>query len=197
MVSRRVSHEGAQVGTRPRPSQEQAQAWRDVSVHPSCPQSTRQRYGTSTVGCPVKIKNTSGLDIKLVRRIIRFCTPKNLDTQPLSIWIKKSKHAYAGRYYGYRWTPRVIARVGKKLPTRLRLYQYGQHKGRRHWLADREEVLVYIMAHELRHAWQHRGSLQNSSFPVGRVRGGARGYSEVDTEAYAIHTLRRWRKMKA
>ena len=61
-------------------------------------------------------------------------------------------------------------------------------------LADRTEALVYILAHEARHMWQQHGPMKNSSFPVGRVKNAHGTYSEVCTEAYAIHKLRAWRR---
>ncbi len=40
--------------------------------------------------------------------------------------------------------------------------------------------------------WQQHGTMKNSSFPVGRVKNAHGTYSEVCTEAYAIHKLRAW-----
>ena len=74
------------------------------------------------------------------------------------------------------------------------MYPYRQHKGRKLVLADRAEALVKVMAHELRHMWQQYGTMKNSSFPVGRVKNAHRTYSEVCTEAYAIHKLPAWRR---
>jgi hypothetical protein len=61
-------------------------------------------------------------------------------------------------------------------------------------LADRAEALVKVMAHELRHMWQQHGTMKNSSFPVGRVKNAHGTYSEVCTEAKAIHKLPAWRR---
>ena len=47
------------------------------------------------------------------------------------------------------------------------------------YFASREEMAIYILAHELRHVWQWR------------VHG---GISERDACAYGIHILRRWRR---
>lgn len=53
-----------------------------------------------------------------------------------------------------------------------------------------EETLIAIIAHECRHLWQY-----------GHTRGrtwNARGrYSERDADAYALRTLRRWRREQA
>jgi hypothetical protein len=71
--------------------------------------------------------------------------------------------------------------------------RYRQPKGRKLVLADRTETLVYIFAHELRHMWQQH-VMKNRSFPVGRVKNARGRYSEVCTEAYAIHKPRAWRR---
>ena len=47
------------------------------------------------------------------------------------------------------------------------------------YFASREEMAIYILAHELRHVWQWRLH---------------RGISERDACAYGIHILRRWRR---
>jgi hypothetical protein len=140
-------------------------------------------------------KNTSGLDSKVVRRILSFVMPKNVDRKMLTVWVKKTRSGVAGRYYGFRQRPHVVARVGMKFPMKLHLYQYAQHAGRRHWLATREEAAVYVLAHECRHFWQQHSRVRNAPFPEGRGKVSTRGvFSEVDTEAYAIHKLREWRR---
>jgi hypothetical protein len=78
---------------------------------------------------------------------------------------------------------------------RSQFLQYGQHKDKRYVLANRIEALVYLAAHELRHLWQTaktRDDRRSVNLPMAY---GSRGkFSEVDTEAFAIHTLREyWR----
>lgn len=51
-----------------------------------------------------------------------------------------------------------------------------------------EEIIVHLVAHELRHLWQKR-------VPRGRRVWGARGqFSERDADAYAIQKVRQWRR---
>lgn len=64
-------------------------------------------------------------------------------------------------------------------------------------LADRTEALVYLLAHELRHMWQQHGTMNDSSFPVGRVKNAHGVYSEACTESFAIHKLRAWRNLRS
>jgi hypothetical protein len=100
-----------------------------------------------------------------------------------------------GRYLS-RSRPRILARIDERqFPRRVGLYPYRQHKGRKLVLADRTEALVYILARTRPGTCGSKhGMMKNSSFPVGRVKNAHRTYSEVCTEAYAIHELRAWRR---
>jgi hypothetical protein len=91
----------------------------------------------------------------------------------------------------------VARKVSKnRFPCFLRPYQYRQHRGKRYVLANRLEVLVYLAAHELRHLWQAaRLTDRRRSAPLPMAWGSKGKYSEVDTEAFAIHTLREWRRL--
>lgn len=50
------------------------------------------------------------------------------------------------------------------------------------------EIIVHLVAHELRHLWQRRVKKGH------RVWGARRQYSERDADAYAIQMVRRWRR---
>ena len=64
--------------------------------------------------------------------------------------ITSSPITQSGRWRG---RPRIVARIDKEqFLRRVGLYPYRQHKGRKLVPADRTEALVYILAHELRHA---------------------------------------------
>lgn len=83
----------------------------------------------------------------------------------------------------------------RRFPTTITPYQYRQHKGKQYVLTNRIEALVYIAAHELRHLWQAaRLTDRRKSAPLPMAWGSKGKYSEVDTEAFAIHMLREWRK---
>jgi hypothetical protein len=56
----------------------------------------------------------------------------------------------------------------------------------------REEALVSIAAHELRHLWH-----KNHPGKRGKVWGARGKYSERDADAYAIRKQRKWRKIHA
>jgi hypothetical protein len=57
-------------------------------------------------------------------------------------------------------------------------------------LGSRREVLVYILAHELRHLWQAK----SKGRPRGMVYGAKGRFSERDACAYGIQMLRRYRR---
>ena len=59
-------------------------------------------------------------------------------------------------------------------------------------ILSREEGLVHILAHELRHLWQ-----KNHPKKRGRVWGARGQYSDRDADAYAIRKMREWRKIHA
>lgn len=147
----------------------------------------------------LRIKNTTNLSTKDIRAIANFCMPDNVMPITWRLTVTNCRYAYRGRYLTSRMRPGVLVRIGndKRFPMRANLYQYAQHKGKKVCLANRTEALVYVLAHELRHLWQQHGLMKASMFPVGSVRNSKGRFSEVDTEAYAVHTLRAWRKWKA
>jgi hypothetical protein len=110
------------------------------------------------------------------------------------LWERKGGSC-VGRYY-HTTPPHIIVRVSETgWPAIIKPYQYQQNKGKEHFIASRLEGLVYLMAHELRHLGQQYGRYQKAYlFPLGYAHNSRGVFSEVDTEAYAIHTLRRWRK---
>ena len=135
----------------------------------------------------MRLRNTSDLPRALILEVIRSVRPAGLSR--LVITVKGSKSHWGGwAYHGCR---RCSVKIGNRtFPMWYEPYQYGQHKGKRYWIADRTELLVVIMAHELRHLWQGRRRANRRGYVWG-----ARGrYSEVDTEAYAIRMLRAWRR---
>ena len=46
-------------------------------------------------------KNTSGMESAVVRQILSFVMPKNVDKKILTVWVKKTQRGVAGRYYGF------------------------------------------------------------------------------------------------
>ena len=141
----------------------------------------------------MRLKNTCTLfDDDLVRRVIAFVKPSGV--AGFNVNVKNSGSPGAcGRAYvsgcshgsnGGRVL--VVCRLGKTVFP----YRYEPRRGG--YLPWRvfsyEELLVHIMAHELRHHWQ-------TLVPRGWRVWGARGrYSERDADAYAIRMVRAWRR---
>lgn len=165
----------------------------------------------------MKITNSTDLPNDLVREIISFVRPSGISN--FDVMIKNSGDKWpAGRAYvsgkcSYHATnnPFVVCRVPKlfitthgwrtaidttpvsitniHFPQKLTTYQIGHLKGKRYWLANRVEALVYLLAHELRHLWQYKMKNKKGYYPKSRGR-----FSEIDTEGYALTKLRAWRK---
>jgi hypothetical protein len=141
-----------------------------------------------------KVVNTTSIPDDLVREVVRFTMPPGV--KGIDVMVKNSQYSYAGMAYiggsHYHGNSKkfVVLRLGKTRKSFLLVpYQYGQHKGKKIWIKDRTELLVYLAAHELRHIWQ-----SNRRNKAGYAWGSRGRFSEVDTEAYAIRMLRQWRK---
>lgn len=129
----------------------------------------------------MRLKNTTDIPDALVREVIRFVKPPGCGG--VTVKLKNSQSDYAGSAWGRRL---VIVRIGgaKRFPVR-RAARDGYLS---FWVFNRIEALVAVMAHELRHVWQ-------AYHPRGWRVWGARGqFSERDADAYALRTLRAWRR---
>jgi SAM-dependent methyltransferase len=136
----------------------------------------------------MKIHNTTEIPNQLLREIIRFVRPAGLSNFTVTVrYNRRGWHGWA--WHGSTRCSVTVHSDWERYPMFYHPYQYGQHKGRKWWVASWQEMLVIFMAHELRHLWQ--GKTKNKA----GYAWGARGrYSEVDTEAYALRKLREWRK---
>jgi len=149
----------------------------------------------------MRLKNTTTIPNETIREVVRFCLPsgvRNFDVRVTNHLQATPNYPVAGKAY---WkgcslhetsNPFIIARVEKSdAPAFVKVYQYGHLKGKRYWLANRVEKLVYVVAHELRHLWQAKAKNKAG------YNWGSRGrFSEIDTESYAISKLQAWRKAK-
>lgn len=151
----------------------------------------------------MKLINRSSFSDELIRAVVRFVRPPGIKNFQVKVTDKKG---YVFR--GHGWGKGVLVRINQKakFPRKLHTYQYGQLKskwtkpdpvtgvirqikGRRYYLKDATEALIYVMAHELMHTRQgQRGRLR------GRVWGARGRFSEIETESYAIRKLREYRQ---
>ena len=134
----------------------------------------------------MRLTNKSSFSDKLVRAVIRFARPPGIKRFTVGVYDLRYGD-YKGN--GNRKGVKVWINQRRKYPAKMRVYQYGQLKGRRYYLASKTEALIYVMAHELMHVKQgQRGNLR------GRVWGARGRYSEIETESYAIRKLREYRR---
>lgn len=138
----------------------------------------------------MRIKNYTKIEATLIREVVAFVRPPGVAGFDLTI--KNSSngdkgYAYsAGCYWHDRLCPLVTIGIDprSKYPRRIdcgRGYLPSIH-------FSAEDMLVHLIAHELRHLWQAR-------VPRGRRVWGARGqFSERDADAYAIRMTRAWRR---
>lgn len=131
------------------------------------------------------IHNTAGFDDTFVREVLRFVTPPGVTNYHLRLTATESRYRGWACYTTWLVTLRVGA--ARHFPCKGGWTHPGKGYLPAPWLASRDEALVYLAAHELRHLWQYR-------IPRGRRVWGARGqFSERDADAYAIKMLRAWR----
>lgn len=128
----------------------------------------------------MRLRNTTTFTDEEVRQAIRFARPHGISN--FSICMTKSNIGSYGTYETLG--KQVFVRIGKgSFPMR----REGGGGYLPCLLLNRMELLVHLLAHELRHAWQSRHS-------KGKVWGARGRYSERDADAYAICKVRGWRK---
>lgn len=143
----------------------------------------------------MKFKNTTKIPNEQLRQIIRFVKPSGLTK--FSIWIKNSNYGFAGRAYSSMMYATIRIPKKNQYP-----YLRDVDSDRRNIVIGRatrgylpslilskEEGIVNIIAHELRHLWQ-------ATHKRGRIWGSRGKYSERDADAYAIRMMRKWRKQQ-
>lgn len=167
-----------------------------------------------------RLRNSTGIPDATIKQVVEFIN-QNLGIAGYDVECRNTPHCpMAGTAYtqgsGYHSTSRpfIVLRVGtevipalpkwhplqrraaRRFPCFTHPYQYAQHKGRRVVIRNRIEALVYIAAHEMRHLWQQFRTKDNrKSKNIIPMYPNSKGkFSEVDTEAFALHELRRWRK---
>jgi hypothetical protein len=153
----------------------------------------------------MRIRNSSSFSRDKIAEIIRFVKPPGVSG--FDVWVKagttKGRAYIGGSEYRStkanfqntaakrtKSTPYCVVSIDKRPDRPGKKWQ--------HWAAGkgylevtaytREEALVYLLAHELRHLWQGR-------VKRGHRVWGARGqYSERDASAYGLAMLRKWRR---
>ncbi|HMG11721.1 MAG TPA: hypothetical protein VK571_00965 [Gemmatimonadaceae bacterium] len=151
----------------------------------------------------MRLTNHTDIPSETVRAIIRAVRPAGIGNFDVRI-SNTSRHA-CGRAYtegsGYHDTasPFLVVRVAKTDRAAQTRNTKPDGAYLPHVWGSRIEALLWVVAHELRHMWQARGtSLDNRRRVVRPRRGmvyGSRGrFSERDADAYAMQMLRRFRR---
>lgn len=132
----------------------------------------------------MRLKNHTNIDPQLIRKLTHAVRPSGISN--FTVVVKN--------YYGKRGSGRAYIRLNRvlvRIPVKEIDARYitHAHGGYLPWTSgSRAEVLVYILAHELRHLWQakvKRGW---------RVYGSRGQFSERDASAYGLRMLRRYRR---
>lgn len=140
----------------------------------------------------MQLNNSTNIPDEKIRAFIRFTRPSGISN--FDVMIKNNGHrgargrAYTGgSSYHYSNNAFVVVSIQKTNSGYPMLWH--ERKGYlRHISFSREEDLLFVLAHELRHLWQ-------KEHPRGYRVWGARGqFSERDADAYAIRKVREFRK---
>lgn len=140
----------------------------------------------------MRLKNHTNIDSTLIRALIKEVRPSGISNFDVRISNYHGRRGrgmayHAGSSYHSRACPFVVVSIAKT----DKLARYID-KGGNGYLpvvtGSRMEVLVYILAHELRHLWQAKVKRGY------RVWGSRGQFSERDASAYGLRMLRRYRR---
>lgn len=141
-------------------------------------------------------RNSTDISDAEAKAIYEAVCPSGLKAHDVSLKNDRTSSGY-GRAYtqgsSYHATARPFVTVG--IPRTERMARHRRHvDGAKGYLplalGSRREVLVFIMAHELRHLWQAKAKGK----PRGMVYGAKGRFSERDACAYGMQCLRRYRR---
>ena len=142
----------------------------------------------------MRLKNNTDISTDAIRDLIRSIRPPgiaNFDVRVGNTARHGKGRAYtSGSSYHDRKCPFIVIYVATTDKAARGIWPAGRMgKGYLEMvLGNRMEVLITVLAHELRHMWQARVT-------KGRRVWGARGkFSERDADAYALQMLRRYRR---
>jgi hypothetical protein len=144
-------------------------------------------------GKDMRIRNSTDFSVEKLREIIQVVRPPGISK--FDVMVKNSRGSYAGRAYSAgseyhdRDCPFIVVRIGKAEEFPKKNYYRFKKGAPDFWMLTREEGLVAVMAHELRHLYQAKARNRRGYFPKTRGK-----FSEVDADCYALNRLRAWRR---
>lgn len=135
----------------------------------------------------IQIQSTlTGWSEQRLRNLVDMCN-KDLGLDDFQMGFKNSSKDYWGRCYPrgcMRHTqPYIVIRVGKNIYPMTMGYSGKGYIP--HQVNSQEELIISLIAHEMRHIWQ-------AKYPSLPRLGGGRGkFSEKDADTFAINILTR------
>ena len=165
----------------------------------------------------MRLKNYTNISDDKIRQIIKFVRPNGISNFDVRISnsqsdIFRGRAYYEGSNYHDTLNPFIVVRVTKNESAFPYLVRYTSHRRSKlklnplsgklesvsyntgtggyinHLLLSREEAVVHVIAHELRHLWQTKVKRGY------RVWGARDQFSDRDADAFAIRKTRKWRR---
>jgi len=144
-------------------------------------------------------KNSTNISGDYLHEIATFVLPAKVKSSRMDIVVRNSRSYSAHWREVFGGRDRVVLSIGDNGTSTMKFPVFidrdpsytGKHRSGGYLdclLITREEMVVNIMAHEFRHAWQ---SIKRRGYRVWGARG---QYSERDADAYAIKMTRKWRR---
>jgi len=133
----------------------------------------------------MKIKNTNKIyNTDKIREFIKLVKPSGISNFAVTIQNTRDNHFYGKAFCSGKW---LGLRIGKcKLPAIT--YKPKNSGYLKIQLFTQDEILIYVLAHELRHLWQAKHKRGY------RYYNAKSQFSERDCDCYALHKLRQFRR---
>lgn len=140
----------------------------------------------------MRLKNYTNIPTEQIRELIRAVRPSgisNFDVRVSNLAGRRGRGLAYTQGHGYhdRACPFIVVSIAKTDEKARDLGSYRKGGYLQYAVGSRLEVLVAILAHELRHLWQ-------ATHSKGKVYGARGRFSERDADAYALQMLRRFRR---
>jgi len=142
----------------------------------------------------MKLINTTSINDALLHQIIRYCQPSGVYLKDIKQFkFKSTKYYHHGCYFHNK---RIVIHVPKPFTytkPHVRSQSGGYLESTHYtWL----EELIYLVAHEMRHMWQHNNQwkVPREAKRVRKHRMGTNAsLTEVDACLYGIRKMRQYR----
>ena len=136
------------------------------------------------------MRNTTSVPDKLIEIAVAFSIQENIALSEIVIKNKQAgvMHGQMGWYYPT--DKKVVIIVPPNISEVWGMKMRGKYTHLQMSVGSRAEFIVSVMAHELRHAWQHQASGQWDTLYINNKQ-----LKERDAEHYQYGMLAKWRRM--